>query len=118
MRGRIPVGEGSGPGLSTRRQGELFGTETTFLVPQNMPSHNHGYQASRDGAVSTVPTGKVVADTDPYEFYEDIDPNDVFGVLNNGVVESTGGNQAHTNLMPTLCINFIIALHGVFPSRS
>lgn len=118
MRGRIPVGEGSGPGLTTRHQGEQFGTESTFLVQQNMPPHNHGFQADRNAATATDPTGKVLADTDPYEFYEDIDPDDRFGLLANEAVASTGGNQAHTNLMPTLCINFIIALHGVFPSRS
>ncbi len=118
MRGRIPVGEGSGPALSIRRQGEQFGMETTFLVAQNMPPHSHEFQATQNAATATVPTGKVLANTDPYEFYEDIDSNDRFGLLNSHVVESTGGNQAHTNLMPTLCVNFIIALHGVFPSRS
>jgi microcystin-dependent protein len=29
-----------------------------------------------------------------------------------------GGNQPHSNIQPYLCINFIIALQGIFPSRS
>ena len=33
-------------------------------------------------------------------------------------VGSVGANQPHTNLQPYLCINFIIALEGVFPSRN
>jgi microcystin-dependent protein len=29
-----------------------------------------------------------------------------------------GGAQPHTNLQPYLCVNFIICLYGIFPSRS
>ena len=31
---------------------------------------------------------------------------------------STGGGQAHNNMQPYLTVNFIIALQGVYPSRS
>jgi microcystin-dependent protein len=34
------------------------------------------------------------------------------------IVDDAGGGQAHKNVMPFICINFIIALQGVFPSRS
>ena len=33
-------------------------------------------------------------------------------------VTSVGGSQSHNNLMPFLCVNFIIALFGIYPSRS
>jgi microcystin-dependent protein len=29
-----------------------------------------------------------------------------------------GGSRSHTNMMPYLCVSFIIALFGIFPSRS
>ena len=32
-------------------------------------------------------------------------------------IANTGGSQPHTNLMPTLCVHFIIALFGIYPSR-
>ena len=32
--------------------------------------------------------------------------------------DDTGGSQSHTNVQPFLCVNFIIALVGVYPSRS
>jgi microcystin-dependent protein len=35
-----------------------------------------------------------------------------------GIIGTTGGNQAHDNMMPYLCINFIIALEGIFPSQN
>ena len=32
-------------------------------------------------------------------------------------IERVGGNQPHTNMPPYECVNFIICLQGVFPSR-
>ena len=32
-------------------------------------------------------------------------------------ISSVGGSQSHTNLMPFLCVNFIVALFGIYPSR-
>ncbi len=37
--------------------------------------------------------------------------------LASTVVANTGGSRSHSNLMPTLCINYIIALFGIYPSR-
>ena len=31
---------------------------------------------------------------------------------------TVGGSQPHDNMMPSLCINFIICLEGIYPSRS
>jgi len=38
--------------------------------------------------------------------------------MNPAVVNSAGGSQAHNNLQPYLVVNFVIALTGIFPSRS
>ncbi|MEO1084004.1 MAG: phage tail protein, partial [Acidobacteriota bacterium] len=37
--------------------------------------------------------------------------------MNTAVVSNVGGSRSHSNLMPFLCINFIIALFGIYPSR-
>jgi microcystin-dependent protein len=36
----------------------------------------------------------------------------------SSMVSATGGSRSHTNLMPALCVHFIIALFGIYPSRS
>jgi microcystin-dependent protein len=36
----------------------------------------------------------------------------------NGAVASQGGGQAHNNMMPYLSLNWIIALMGLYPTRS
>ncbi len=33
-------------------------------------------------------------------------------------IQAVGGNQQHNNMMPNLCIHFIIALFGIYPSRN
>ena len=33
-------------------------------------------------------------------------------------ISFTGGSQAHDNMMPFLCVNFILSLYGVFPPQS
>ena len=33
-------------------------------------------------------------------------------------VGATGGGQPHNNTQPVLCVNFIIALTGLYPSRN
>ena len=41
LRSRIPIGQGSGPGLTTRQLGSKGGSETVTLTTADMPSHNH-----------------------------------------------------------------------------
>ncbi len=43
MRGRIPIGVGSGPGLPTYMLGDQVGSETTTLSLNQMPDHAHNF---------------------------------------------------------------------------
>lgn len=49
MRGRIPMGDGTGPGLPTRQIGQRVGTETVTLTAQNLPAHTHSHVYSGGG---------------------------------------------------------------------
>jgi microcystin-dependent protein len=119
LRGRIPLHQGHGPGLSERRLGSKSGSEKETLTTNQMPSHNHTAQASNNAATSATLNGNVLA--------RGVDANDKFyvaasgatlGAMVNGMVTNTGGSRSHTNLMPTLCIHFIVALVGIYPSRN
>ena len=37
--------------------------------------------------------------------------------MDSMVIQQNVGGQSHANVMPFLCINFIIALFGTFPSE-
>ncbi len=41
LRGRAPINQGQGPGLSSRSIGQKIGTETNVITIANLPSHNH-----------------------------------------------------------------------------
>lgn len=113
LRGRIPIHAGTGPGLSPRRLGAKFGTEKETLTVNQLPSHNHSWKATSSSAQNTAPVGNALAtpSSAAYENAAALLP------LKSSSVGDTGGSRSHTNLMPFLCINFIIALVGIYPSR-
>ncbi len=116
MRGRVPVHQGTGPGLSQRRLGARYGAETETLTTSQLPSHNHGgtLQANNGSASSADPVGNVPANANTTVYTsEDIDTN-----FSSQAIANEGGSSSHNNLMPALCINFIIALVGIYPSRN
>lgn len=113
LRGRIPIHEGSGPGLTPRQLGASAGQENVTVTANQLPSHTHQWVGTNDAAQNTSPTGAGVASPTPdiYETTPDV-------AMDSNMVGDTGGSQSHTNIMPFLCIRFIIALFGIFPSRS
>ncbi len=46
LRGRVPMGFGTGPGLSPRTRGQRVGFEEVTLLPTNLPSHTHAHSYS------------------------------------------------------------------------
>lgn len=118
LRGRFPMHPGNGPGLTTRQLGQKSGQETVTLTANQIPSHTHTAVMQADSGVgdSDDPTGKVPArNASSTPVYSDsstvaLDSSAV-------VVGSGGGGQPHNNMPPFLCVNYIIALQGIFPSR-
>jgi microcystin-dependent protein len=118
MRGRIPLHQGQGPGLSSRRLGAKFGEESVTLTTNQLPSHTHGSAAYNTEATVETPTGKVLAKPNNTEGIYTL-PNAGNNVsLSPSTIINAGGSQSHTNLMPTLCVHFIMALVGIYPSRN
>ena len=117
LRGRTPVHEGTGPGLPSKQLGKLDGAETVALQPNELPAHTHTLRALNTDATTNTPGGNVLAKPTLGHSAYKLTPGTRVG-MNPAAVESTGAGQAHTNVQPTLTINFFIALQGVFPSRN
>ena len=114
LRGRVPVQQGTGPGLSPYVLGEQTGSETVTLISTQMPAHNHALLASTEDAGVKNPTGQVLATTtSPTYVATPIDTT-----MAPQAIGIAGGSQPHNNLQPLLAINFLIALEGFFPSRN
>lgn len=113
LRGRLPIHRGMGPGMTNRPIGTRIGNETVTLTTNELPPHSHPYQASTDVANDPNPAGKVVARPNTVDLYQPENPDIDMAA---GAIVATGGNQSHVNIQPFLCVNFIVALVGIYPS--
>ena len=113
LRGRVPIHQGQGPGLSERRLGSKGGAESVTVTTSQLPSHSHTLQGSTTLATEEGPGGNVTAQTES-SVYGTETPLSAMAADTIGAV---GGSQSHTNVMPFLCVHFIIALFGIYPSR-
>jgi microcystin-dependent protein len=127
LQSQLPIHFGQGTGLSPYAQGQTAGTTAVTISQSTMPQHVHALNATT--AAATSPT---MVNGDNFNmlpatptvtgglFYAN--PNANPGItptaLAASTVGTTGGSQPHSNLMPSLCITFIIALQGIFPSRN
>ena len=120
LRGRIPMHMGSGPGLSSRTQGASFGEEQVTLTTAQLPAHSHRIGAHNKGGNTNDPSGAKFASDGAGKIgmYKSYNAGSDTAVSMGGTILNTGGGQPHNNLPPFLCINFIIATVGLFPSRS
>ncbi|HKJ53194.1 MAG TPA: tail fiber protein [Gammaproteobacteria bacterium] len=114
LRGRVPVHAGQGPGLSSRQLGAKGGSESDTLTVTTA-AHGHTLVASAISGNVSQAAGSIPAATGDINSYHDTE-NPVSNTVM--LAESVGASQAHTNLMPYLCIHFIIALFGIYPSRT
>ena len=115
LRGRVPVGFGQGPGLSNRVIGEQFGSELVTLNINQMPSHNHTVNAVTTEGNQNLPTNSLPANTKTLDKeYSDANANTTMKAT---MVNYSGGNQPFSVMQPSLGMNYIICIYGIYPSR-
>lgn len=125
LRSRVPLGQGQGAGLSNYTVGEMAGTENVTLLSSQMPSHNHMLMGSTDAATANTITKSVLATpSGTTEGSETPVSVNAYAVANNltpadpNAISAAGGNQGHPNMQPFLCLNYCIAVEGIYPSRN
>lgn len=118
LRGRLPIHQGTGPGLSNYVIGQRAGTETVTVLPTQMPAHTHTLVVTTGAASALTPgntllPGAVSGDS----FYA----SDITGAtalpMSAQSTGAAGGSQPHENCMPTLTVQYCIAWAGIFPSQ-
>jgi microcystin-dependent protein len=113
LRGRVPVHAGKAPGLTLRSPGQTFGDERVTLSPTQVPPHSHDLIAANVPGDTDLAAGSLLARSEIYA-----DAPRVTVPLNAHSISPSGGGQPHDNMQPSLCINYIIAVDGVYPSRN
>ncbi len=119
LRGRLPIHQGTGPGLSTYVLGQTAGTETVTVLANQMPAHTHTMvlttaTATDSGPSNTVVPSAIVGDT----LYTNTTVGLTPTAMSASSISQAGGSQPHDNTMPTLTVSFCIATLGIFPSQA
>lgn len=121
LRGRVPLHSGHAPKLSPRQIGQRIGTETVALSATQLPEHRHEILASEAEADTDNPSNAALGVVRTYVNAAEgthrlkAEPTKA---LNSKTIGLTGGSAPHDNMQPSLCLNYIIAVSGAFPSRS
>lgn len=125
LRGRTAIHAGNGPGLSDRRLGAKGGAPTVTLNQTNLPVHNHHdvVSANKTSSDSDMPGGRFPGVSSAERSDGQAIPVLAYAstkvvTMPAGNTNNTGGTQSFDNHQPYLGLNYIIALQGLFPSRS
>jgi microcystin-dependent protein len=120
LRGQVPLHQGTGLGLTPRVLGQAGGGENITLLSSQMPQHNHNFMATTSAASATSPSATVQPGSLPSDhiYLQNITGTPTAAALAGTMIQQSGGNFPHNNIMPTLTLSFCIAWEGVFPSRS
>lgn len=123
LRGKLPVGQGQGPGLTARAMGQSIGVNEVTLTSGQLPAHNHVIQATANLASTVTPgpglTLATVAQPPSTTTFYDTGTANPPGknAFSSSTLSKTGNGLPHSNQMPTLSINYIIAYQGIFPQQ-
>lgn len=118
LRGKLPLHIGKGPQTVTNYAiGQKVGADTVTINEANLPTHSHTLNATTVAANQTAPVGLPLLGTAAHNFYE---LNTAVGfstvALNTAALQSApGGGSPHDNSMPTMPLNYIICLVGLYP---
>lgn len=129
LNGRVAKGQGTGPGLSTVRQGEKGGSNTVVLTTNQLPNHSHSATTisslnvtDADGNTSS-PENAILADDGRDRVYNREEPG--VSLAPNAVTSSStlksAGSASPTAIdrrQPSIGMRFCIATTGIYPSRS
>ncbi|MEP3837559.1 MAG: tail fiber protein [Algibacter sp.] len=126
LRGRVAIGAGQGPGLSNRTLGQKFGTETATLSTAELPSHSHAVDPNSTIKIAVNTSAGEEADGNGKHIASQLNAfnttptnsKTLAGTSITTTVHNSGGGQSHTNIQPSLAINYIICIQGQFPSRN
>ncbi|MBO6605639.1 phage tail protein [Psychroserpens sp.] len=126
LRGRLPKGMGSGPGLTPVQEGEKGGHELVTLAVANMPAHSHDgsslsmtLSCNEEDGDNDEPSGRTFGIASSGTPYNSSANDATFG---GGTISGNTGNQGNNQAFdvqnPFLGVNYIIALQGTFPPRN
>ncbi len=123
LQSRVPVGMGTGAGLSNWVIGEQNGSENVTLLQTEMAQHNHTFNVTSATGTQQSSSNAQLArgfkggfgSGSQAKVYSTAAPTQAMHPSGLGLA---GGNQPHPNTMPVLALNYCICTQGIFPARN
>ncbi len=113
---KTPMHPGRGPGLTSHQLGDVGGSNYVPLTQDQMPVHNHKLRGTTEATTAvTDPTNQILAKAKGRYA-----PDDGSATVSMApeTLTNTGSDTGHSNMQPSVAVNFCICLDGLFPSRS
>ena len=121
LRGRLPVGQGQGAGLTTRTLGQQsLGAEAVVLTSNTIPAHTHNFNVTSAAATDTDLTGTttLAQPASGTVCYINNSSTLTAETLAASSISNCIGGASHSNVMPSLVVRYIISLTGLYPTHS
>lgn len=127
LQGRMPIGQGQGPGLPDYSIGEVGGKTSITLISSNLPAHIH---TLANAHVKILASTETADESSPINNFPAIANSPVYtgngasantftgGTQMTGSTDPTGSNIPFNSMNPYLTINYSMAILGIFPSRN
>jgi microcystin-dependent protein len=115
LRGRLPIHQGQGTGLTARLLGQNGGSESIVLGVSDTPAHNHTLYGSSEIGTAASPAGAVLGSLGAGAMYADNVSTAKKETMSSSMISYDGASLPHDNMMPCMAINYIIALQGIYP---
>lgn len=122
--GRIPIGQGTGAGLTSKVIGESSGVENVTLTQNQLPMHAHALATTTATATTSTPSTSVVPATAqlPASGATGAKNVNIYAPSSGNPIVTTytypsGNNQPLSIMQPYLVINYIICVQGIYPTR-
>jgi len=118
LAGSAAMGQGQGSGLSQRFLGETSGSQTVTLLQTEMPMHTHVVNCNNGAGDQPSPTNNIWSKPHVGKATDNVYATGTGNTqMNIQALSVTGNSFPHDNMMPYLCVFFMIAMQGVFPAR-
>ena len=119
LRGRVPIHQGEGHGLTARSMGQSGGEERHTLTTEEMPSHGHALLSTTNVGTTPTPGTNVhlaASSLATAELYAPQSHVPSYNIMAPSV-GPYGRSLAHENRMATLTCNICICHAGIFPEK-
>ncbi len=112
LRGRVPIHQGNGIGLTHRGLGQSGGAENIRIIKDNLPPHSHKFNVTDEYGDETIPGNTIVAAGKVSGFTSSV-PNITF---NENAIEPVGKYEPVNIMQPFLALRYCISMAGIFPT--